>query len=142
MQMRTNRRGTGTAVAAAVALTIGGCGGGSSSSSSSPSSPSTPPPGAVATNTITINNSTATPKNITVTRGSQVTFINNDTQPHFMASDPHPDHTDCPEINQVGVLNPGQSRQTGNMTTNKSVCGFHDHDAPNVAGLQGSITIQ
>jgi len=42
----------------------------------------------------------------------------------------------------VGFLNAGESRQTGNMTSNRSVCGFHDHNLPNVAGLQGSITIQ
>jgi hypothetical protein len=71
-----------------------------------------------------------------------VTFINNDTIPHNMASDPHPEHTDCPEINQVGVLSPGQSRQTGNMTTNRATCGFHDHDQPTVVSLQGTITIQ
>jgi hypothetical protein len=59
-----------------------------------------------------------------------------------MTSDPHPEHTDCVEINQVGVINPGQTKQTGNMTTNRTVCGFHDHDAPAVTGLQGSITIQ
>ena len=106
-----------------------------SSSSTSPS----PGPSAA---TITISNNAVSPKNVTVTRGSQVLFVNNDSRPHNMASDPHPDHTDCPEINQVGVLNPGQSRQTGNMTTNRAVCGFHDHDNPTVVGLQGSITIQ
>ncbi len=77
-----------------------------------------------------------------VARGSQVTFVNNDSVSHQMFSDPHPDHTDCPEINQVGFLDPGQSRQTGNMITNRTVCGFHDHGLPNVAGLQGTITIQ
>ena len=46
-----------------------------------------------------------------------------------MASDPHPDHTDCTEINSVGVLNTGQSRETGNLVTPKT-CGFHDHDNP------------
>jgi hypothetical protein len=59
-----------------------------------------------------------------------------------MFSDPHPEHTDCPEINAVGFLAAGQTRRTDNMVTNRTVCGFHDHDAPNVAGLQGSITIQ
>jgi len=83
-----------------------------------------------------------TPKNIKVARGSQVTFVNNDNQPHMINSDPHPDHTDCPEINQVGFLNPGESRQTGNMISNRSVCGFHDHNQPTVVALQGSITIQ
>ena len=128
----------------AAALAAAACGSSSSSSSSpsSPSSPATTPSGAVTTTTITISGSVVSPKNIIVARGSQVTFINNDTQSHNMTSDPHPDHTDCPEINQVGFLSAGQQRQTGNMVTNRSVCGFHDHDLPNVAGLQGSITIQ
>ncbi len=131
------------AALAAAALTFAACGSGSTGSSpSSPSSPSTAPLGAVATTTITITNNVASPKNIVVARGSQVTFVNNDTVSHNITSDPHPDHTDCPEINSVGFLSAGQQRQTGNMVTNRTVCGFHDHDLPNVAGLQGSITIQ
>jgi len=130
----------------AAAVAVGACGSSSSSPSGSsgpsPSSPTTPPADAVATNTITITNSVASPKNIKVARGSQVTFINNDSQSHFMASDPHPDHTDCPEINSVGAMSPGQTKRTDNMVTNRTVCGFHDHDAPNVAALQGSITIE
>jgi plastocyanin len=133
------------ACAAALALAAA-CGSSSSSPSSSsgpsPTSPTTAPAGAVRTNTITISNSVASPKDVIVTRGTQVTFINNDNQTHNMTSDPHPEHTDCPEINSVGFLTGGQTRQTGNMITNRAVCGFHDHDLPNVAGLQGSITIQ
>jgi plastocyanin len=140
---RTARFWSASACAALAACAVAACSSSSSSgSSASPSSPTGPPSDAVSTNTITITNSVANPKNIKVARGSQVTFVNNDNQSHFVASDPHPDHTDCPEINQVGFLNPGQQRQTGNMTTNRTVCGFHDHDLPNVAGLQGSITIQ
>src|SRR3954467_13506963 len=100
------------AVAAALAMTAGsGSGSGSSSSSSpsgpSPTSPTSTPAGAVATTTITITNNVASPKNIIVARGSQVTFINNDTASHNMTSDPHPEHTDCPEINSVGFLSGG-----------------------------------
>ena len=143
MQMRTGRFLFALVIASLGAFAIAACGSNSGSSSTTgPSSPTTAPADAVSTNTITITNSVATPKNIKVARGSQVTFINNDNQSHMMNSDPHPDHTDCPEINQVGFLNPGESRQTGNMTSNRSVCGFHDHNLPNVAGLQGSITIQ
>lgn len=58
-----------------------------------------------------------------------------------MSSDPHPDHTDCPEINQVGHLNPNQSRQTGNLNTARA-CGFHDHDDPFNTALTGTITVQ
>jgi plastocyanin len=139
--MRMTRLLTTAAVAAAAAFAIAACGS-SSSSSTGPSSPATAPADAVTTTTVTIANGAVTPKNIRVTRGTQVTFINNDSQPHNMTSDPHPEHTDCPEINSVGVISPGQTKRTDNMTTNRAVCGFHDHDKPDVAGLQGSISIQ
>jgi len=143
MHIRTGRLLTAVGAAVAVALALNACSSSSGPSSSSGSgSPTTPPSDAVSTNTITINNNVVTPKNVKVARGSQVTFVNNDNQPHMINSDPHPDHTDCPEINQVGFLNPGESRQTGNMISNRSVCGFHDHLQPTVAVLQGSITIQ
>ena len=57
-----------------------------------------------------------------------------------MSSNPHPEHTDCLEIN-VGLLSPGQSRQTGNLNTART-CWFHDHDQDTNANLQGTITIQ
>jgi len=118
------------AASAAGMLAAASCG---SSSTSSPSPNTT---------TIRIANNAVSPKDVVVTRGSQVMFINNDSIPHDIASNPHPEHTDCPEINAVGVLSPGQSRLTGNMTTNRAVCGFHDHDLPTVVSLQGTITIQ
>jgi hypothetical protein len=76
-----------------------------------------------------------------VTRGSRVTFLNNDTRSHNIQSNPHPIHTDCPEINQVGFLNPGQSGQTG-ILNNARPCGYHDHEQDTVTSLQGTITIQ
>src|SRR5262245_9152247 len=91
--------------------------------------------------TITISNGAVCPQNITVPRGTQVTFVNQDSTRHEMTSDPHPEHTDCPEINQVGNLETGQSRQTGNLNTARR-CGFHDHLRNEVAALRGSITIQ
>jgi len=57
-----------------------------------------------------------------------------------MSSDPHPIHTDCPEID-VGSVAPGQSRSTQNLVTPRT-CGFHDHDDPDNAALQGTIRIQ
>jgi plastocyanin len=123
----------------AAALLMGAalaCGGGSPSAS--PTAPSTTP---VSTNTITITSGGVTPKDITVAAGSQVTFVNSDTHNHEMASDPHPEHTDCPEINQVGLLSPGQSRQSGNLNT-KRICGYHDHQNPDNKAWQGTITIQ
>jgi plastocyanin len=78
---------------------------------------------------------------VTISPGSRVTFVNNDTRAHDMASDPHPEHTACPAINDVGFLQPGQSRTTGNLNTPRS-CGFHDHNQPSATSLQGTITIQ
>jgi len=68
-------------------------------------------------------------------------FINNDSREHQMNSNPHPEHTDCPEINQVGDLQPGQQRETGNLNTIRS-CGFHDHINDQARALQGTIIIR
>jgi plastocyanin len=111
--------------------TLSACGGGSSSSAP------TDPPAA----TITITTSGVSPKSVTVARGSQVQFVNNDTASHDMVSNPHPEHTDCQEINSVGFLSPNQSRLTGNLNTART-CGFHDHSRPESTALQGTITIQ
>ena len=58
-----------------------------------------------------------------------------------MSSDPHPQHTDCTEINQVGFLSSGESRQTGNFNTART-CSYHDHIQSRNTSLQGTITIQ
>lgn len=90
--------------------------------------------------TIAITASGASPKSIAVARGTQVTFVNGDSRAHAMHSDPHPEHGDCPEIDQVGHLTPGQSRQTGNLNTPRA-CGYHDHLRSSSAALKGTITI-
>ena len=116
---------------ALVLLLLAACGGGS------PSSPSN------GSTTITISPSGVSPAQITVSPGTRVLFVNNDTRSHNMTSDPHPEHNDCPEINTVGLLQPTQSRETGNMVTVRT-CGFHDHDDPPPGGSRwaGRITIR
>ena len=94
--------------------------------------------------TITIASAGVSPKELRVTPGTRVTFVNNDTRSHDMASDPHPDHTGptaCPEVNQVGFLNPGQNRQTGNLNDVRT-CGYHDHNLDTVEAFKGRIIIQ
>lgn len=81
------------------------------------------------------------PSSVTVSPGQRVTFVNNDTRPHDMASNPHPAHTDCPEINTVGFLQAGQSGTTQNLNTVRT-CGFHDHNQDTNTSLQGTIRIQ
>ena len=90
--------------------------------------------------TITITASGVSPQSVTVAVGSRVTFVNNDSRPHDMSSDPHPAHTDCPAAT-VGFLQAGQSGTTQNLNTART-CGFHDHNQPDVASLQGTIRIQ
>ena len=90
--------------------------------------------------TITITAAGVSPSSVTVAPGSRVTFVNNDSRPHEMDSDPHPAHTDCPEIN-VGFIAAGQSGTTQNLNTVRN-CGFHDHQQPNVTSLMGTIRIQ
>ncbi len=133
-------RGGVAALAIAAACTAAACGGGSGGSTPSPTpSPSpTPTPGGT---TITISSAGAvTPKELTVAVGSRVTFTNNDSRPHDMNSDPHPEHTSCPEIN-IGFLQPGQSITTDALSRTRT-CGFHDHNQPNVVALQGTLRIQ
>jgi plastocyanin len=111
------------------------CGG---SSPSGPSNSGGPP---TSSTTITLTSSGASPAAVTVPPGTRVLFVNNDTRSHDMTSNPHPEHTDCPELNQVGLLSPSQRRETGNLNTVR-ICGFHDHDNPTNARFQGRIVIQ
>ena len=128
--------------ASTIAMMFAGCGGSSTAPSggSGGGTGGSGGGGGTTTTTITISNNAVSPKNITVVQGTQVTFANNDNRSHDMNSNPHPEHTDCPEINSVGFLNPGQSKQTGNLNTVRT-CGYHDHNQNTVESLQGTITI-
>jgi len=86
-------------------------------------------------------NGVVSPTELVVPPGTRVLFTNNHIVRHDMSSDPHPEHDLCTEINQVGVLNPGQSRETGNLVTPRT-CGFHDHDDFANKSLQGRIVIR
>ena len=133
----------GLAAAMIVAVTAAACGGGSSTptaptSPTNPTNPTTP----TETATITIgSDGRVTPASVTITRGGRVTMINNHNQSHDMSSDPHPEHSQCPELNQWGFLSAGQQRTSGNLNTART-CGFHDHNLPDNTGLQGRVIIQ
>jgi hypothetical protein len=120
-------------MALAAAIGVSACGGSPGGASPSPSQP--------ASAIITITSTGASPQNVVVSPGSQVMFVNNDANEHQMYSDPHPEHTDCPEFDQVGSLTPGQSRQTGNLNTVRT-CGFHDHINFENLSLRGTVTIR
>lgn len=129
------------AAAFAAACLAAGCGGSSTGPSGNNGGSGGGGGGSTNTTTITITSSGVSPKDITVSVGSRVTFQNNDSQPHDMNSDPHPEHTLCnPELN-VGFVQPNQSRQTLNLNTAR-VCTYHDHSQPSNTNLQGTIRIQ
>ena len=145
---------SGAVIVAAMAAACGG--GGSSPTTPTPTPVANPAPTPTptptptppttgpnpTTATITIGaNGTVSPSTVTIAPGGRVTFVNNDTRAHDMASDPHPEHSECPAINDVGFLQAGQSKLTGNLNTART-CSFHDHGLPGNAGLKGSIIIQ
>jgi plastocyanin len=90
---------------------------------------------------VTITASGVSPQQVEIAVGGRVTFVNNNTQTHEMFSDPHPIHTDCPPMNDVGVLSPGQTKQTGAFNTART-CSYHDHGRPDNTSLQGWILIR
>jgi hypothetical protein len=67
-------------------------------------------------------------------------FINNDSRAHEPSSNPHPSHTQCPELN-IGRLEPNQSRESGPAVGGRT-CGFHDHLDEGNAALRGSVQVR
>lgn len=132
-------RGPGLAmfVAFLTALAAGACGGGGGSSPSTPSGGANPPSGSL---TVTISATGVSPRSLQVPLGSRVTFVNNDTRTHQMMSDPNPQHSDCPSINEVATIGPGQTRQTGSFDVRRT-CGYHDHMNPTETTMQGGLMI-
>lgn len=126
-------------LAAGVALLASACGGGGASSPST--TPPTTQPAAPSAATIIVAANAVSPHQVEIPVGGRVTFTNNDSGFHEFYSNPHPVHTDCPPLNEVGPLSPGQSRQTGAFTIART-CGFHDHGQPTNADLQGTIVIK
>ena len=128
-----NRAATG-AIVLGLSIGVSSCGGGGDS-------PTSPPP---STNPyrITIGaNGVTSPSELVVPPGTRVLFTNNHNVVHDMTSDPHPEHDICLEINQVGLLRPGEARETGNMVQVRT-CGFHDHIDFENRGLQGRIVVR
>ncbi|HXD17046.1 MAG TPA: hypothetical protein VN654_08515 [Vicinamibacterales bacterium] len=133
-----------------VAAGCGSSGGPAPSAVPSPG-PSTPAPAPVPTPGPAAPSGTASvsitpfgliPFEATVGVGGRVTFVNNDNLPHDIQGGPDPEHRDCPEIDVVGFLTPGQSRQTSPLMTERT-CEYHDHSAQgDHHGFGGRIVIR
>lgn len=78
------------------------------------------------------------PQTITVKKGTTVNWINEDTKPHQIASDPHPTHANLPELNSGLPLGDDEVYtftfdKTGEFT-------YHDHINP--FKFKGTVIVQ
>jgi plastocyanin len=136
-------------VALALTLAVTACG----STPGSPSPPSPTPAPALApspspapappgdSSTVTITPFGMMPYEATVATGGRVTFLNRDLVVHDIQGGVDPDHRDCPEIDVVGFLQPGQSRATNPLPTART-CDYHDHSEHDHHGFSGKIVIR
>ncbi len=105
------------------------------STTTAPSNTTSTPPTSTSTssdNVITYSNSGFSPATLTVKGGSQVTIKNTSSETLQLDSNPHPQHTDDPELN-VGVISAGGSK-TFTVTTTGSH-GYHNHLDPSDTGM-------
>jgi hypothetical protein len=119
----------------AVYLLVTACGGWGSS----PTAPAPAP--APSGPTVAITSGGLSPRTIEIPVGGRLTIVNNDTVSHDMGSDPHPSHEECPELNEIGMLEPGRARTSGNLVEARS-CGMHDHLRPLVTSLHLRVTVR
>src|SRR5690349_17540099 len=92
--------------------------------------------------TITLTASGVSAATVTVAVGQTVTFINNDSRSHEIASNPHPQHGSCPGMEAgLGVIAAGQTKITHNFG-NAGTCGYHDHQDDTNTRFQGTIVVQ
>jgi plastocyanin len=81
--------------------------------------------------TITFDGSKFSPELTSVKTGDIVKVTNNSDQELFMASDPHPTHTDEPELNAGEV----KSHESVTVSVTKvGTWGYHNHENPNEHG--------
>ncbi len=93
--------------------------------STTSSTPTENPPAAGATITYTDNG--FTPGTLTVKSGTEIKIVNSSSSSIQFSSDPHPEHTDAPELNQDSLA-PGASQTI--KAGNPGTYGVHNHEDP------------
>jgi hypothetical protein len=98
-----------------------------------PSQPRTPP-------IVTITATGVDPVDSHLDHPVTVQFVNRDSVPHRPESAPEIGNGDCPEMAQVGVLQPGQ---TGTVRIEKSqyICSFRDGLQPANVAFKGLLVV-
>lgn len=89
------------------------------------------------TSMIHITSTGFSPNTLTIKKGTTVTFINDDTNPHWPASNPHPVHTDYSGFDSKKSIDAGGSWSF--TFNNAGTWQFHDHLR---ASIHGAITVQ
>ncbi|MEK7537487.1 MAG: cupredoxin domain-containing protein [Patescibacteria group bacterium] len=92
------------------------------------------------TSTVTLNSSGADPLIVTVSAGTTVTFVNNDSGLHQISSNPHPAHTGLPGFDSLSGIKPGQSYSFTFATA--GTFDYHDHLDPANSAWAGKIIVQ
>lgn len=81
---------------------------------------------------ITYDNNGFSPREIIITKGTTVTFDNMTEIPMWVASDPHPAHTDYPELDVIRVN--GQYPEPKNdfsfVFDREGIWTYHNHNMP------------
>jgi plastocyanin len=106
----------------------------------SPTAPDSSTPGPVGAS-ISITASGLMPGAVSIGAGQSVTFRNDDTVAHEIVSTPVPTYSDCPALNRVGRLEPGQTMETGALSDARS-CGFLDLLRSGDSRWQGTIVVR
>lgn len=109
----------------------------------SPSSPVINPltqkqPSPALTAEITISSKGFVPQTLKITKGTQVTWTNNDTRPHQIMTDPHPLHSLLPQLKGEGPVNKGSSYSY--VFNNKGTFTYHDEITP--LKFKGTIIVE
>lgn len=89
---------------------------------------------------ITISTSGVNPQTLHVDSPVTVRFTNNDTVAHTLEPAPELKLDNCPEFNQLGTLEPGQSGSATFKTT-VVICAFHDAANPTNRAFQGLVVV-
>jgi plastocyanin len=102
----------------------------------------------IETVTVTYTDDGFSPQNIEIARGSTVNFVNKSSMPLWVASDPHPEHTDYPEFDTLrGRDGYPQMGEDFSYTFEKTgTWKYHSHtasgDVSPVAVHPGTVTVK
>jgi plastocyanin len=124
-----------------VIVILWGCGGSDAPAPSALPAPSPSPAPSSNEGRVSITPFGLIPFEATVAVGGRVTFTNNDIMPHEIQGGPDPDHRECPEIDKVSFLTPGQSRATDPLPVART-CEYHDHTEQDHHAFVGRIVIK